>query len=405
MLTRALAGVRVIEWCQGIAGPYCSRLLAEFGATVIKIEAPGTGDAARWRGPFLRGATGPVGDPESSALFFTYNVSKMSVTLRPELPAGADVLRELVSRADVFLEDREPGVLAELGCGEQALRGGHPELVILSLSPFGQTGPYRGYKAHGACAFHAGGEGYLQPGGPARTDKGDRPPAGPGGDVAETMTGMTAACGAIAALLRRGRTGRGDHLDVSKQEALMTLSRTDLSVYPNQGVIERRDTRLLPIGGLFQTLDGFIEINPTERRMWEGLVEAMGRPAWSQAPSMQEQTPPFSHAAEVRQHVEEWTRHRHGDEIERLLQEHKCVSGAILSLGQVANKEQFHHRQLFAAIHEPRFGTVRLATSPFGGDKPTYRPAPHLGEHTDQVLAELGLNPGDIESLREKGVV
>ncbi|MSQ26426.1 MAG: hypothetical protein EXR49_09240 [Dehalococcoidia bacterium] len=403
MLLEALAGVRVLEWCQGIAGPYCGRLLAELGADVVKIEAPAGGDVARRWGPYRQG--GAAEDVESSALFFACNVSKRGVTLRPDVPAGATIFRMLAGWANILLEDRPPGEMEGLGLGGAALRLAHPTLVVLSMTPFGQTGPYRGYKAYGVSAFHAGGEGYLQPGGPASRGQGHCPPVAPGGDVADTMTGVTGAAGAIAALLRARRTGRGDHIDLSQQEALMTISRTDLAVYPNQGVVERRDTRVLPIGGLFETADGYIEINPTEARMWEGLVEAMGRPAWSQEAEMLKQTPPFARAAEVREHIATWARQRRGREIEETLQHHACVAGEILTLPAVAGKRQLRERGFFAEIQDAGFGTFRLPSTPFGGGKPRYRPAPRLGEHTEQVLKELGVPDGEIVRLRKAGVL
>jgi crotonobetainyl-CoA:carnitine CoA-transferase CaiB-like acyl-CoA transferase len=251
-------------------------LLAELGADVVKIEAPGSGDGARRMPPFKQGRRSRS-HPQASGPFFYYNAGKRGISLRPVTAEGRPLFDSLVRQADVLIEDRHPGLLDELGLGYAALRKRNPGLVLVSVTPFGQTGPYARYKAYPLNLFHAGGEGYIQPGGPGYAAHPDRPPLMAGGNFSEAVCGSTAAAGVLAALLRRNRTGRGDHVDLSCQEALMELGRAEVSAFPNEGFIEERRIRWINLGGLLRTADGWVEMVVTEPRMWEGLVPGLGR--------------------------------------------------------------------------------------------------------------------------------
>ncbi|MFC1974103.1 CoA transferase, partial [Chloroflexota bacterium] len=160
MANAALSGVKVLELCEMAAGPYCTKLMADLGAEVIKVEKPGIGDEARHRGPFLNDEP----NPEKSGLFLHLNTNKLGVTLNLENVKGQKIFKELAKEAHVVVEDRPPGKLAELGLGYNTLKEINPSLIMSSITPFGQTGPYKDYKAYPLNTFHSCGEGYVTPG-------------------------------------------------------------------------------------------------------------------------------------------------------------------------------------------------------------------------------------------------
>ena len=405
MLPQSLAGVRVVEWCEGIPGPYCGRLLTELGADVVKVEAPGTGDAARRRPPFKapRGRSSRSGG--LSAMFLYCNAGKRGVTLRPETTEGRRIMEALLAAADVLIEDRPPGLMHELGLGYKALRARDPRLVIASITPFGQDGPYARYKAYALNLFHAGGEGYIQPGGPGYGAHPERPPLMAGGDFSEAACGSTAAAGVIAALFRRGRTGRGDHIDLSCQEALMTLGRAELAAYPNAGFIEERRNRWINLGGLMPTADGYVEMVLTEPRMWEGLVRAMGNPAWAGDPAYATPDERSRRKFEINPRIEAWTRSLPGREVREALQANQCPAFEVRTVEELAGARQYQERGFWVDEKDGALGRARTPSTPFGGPKPHLGPAPRLGQHNAQVYRELELRAGDLRRLEAEGVI
>ena len=403
MLPQSLAGVRVIEWCEGIPGPYCGRLLAELGADVVKVEAPGTGDAARHRPPLnTRHGRGP----RSSGLggmFIYCNAGKRGITLRPETAEGHRIMEALVAKADVLIEDRRPGLMDELGLGYEALRTLDPSLVMASITPFGQAGPYARFKAYALNLFHAGGEGYIQPGGSGYAAHPDRPPLMAGGDFGEAVCGSTAAAGVIAALFRRSRTGRGDHIDLSCQEALMTLGRAELAAYPNAGFVEERRNRWVTLGGLMPTADGYVEMLVAEPRMWDGLVRAMGDPAWANDPAYATPDERSARKFEINAHIEAWTRSLPGRQVREALQANRCPAFEARTVEELAQSRQYEARGFWIEVQDEAAGTVRMPSTPFGGPKPHLGPAPRLGQHNAQVYQELDV--GELRWLEAEGVI
>ncbi len=396
MLPNALLGIRVVEWCEGIAGPFCGRLLAEMGAEVVKIEAPGGGDDARGWAPFPDGSDGAKA---ASGRFFYYNVGKKGITLRPETGRGRSLFRDLVRGADVLIEDRAPGFLDELGVGYGALSAINPGLVMTSITPFGQTGPYRGYRSYQLNNLHAGGEGWelvQRPG---------RPPVMTGGDSSESFCGLMGAIGTASALRRRRVTGRGNHVDLSRQEASMWPGRVELSAFPNEGITTRRRAGERTMGGVYQARDGYVEVQPFEERMWSGLVRAMGNPDWASDPRFKDRPTRSDHAEEIHGHIQSWTGGRDAMEVAEALQSNGCPAYPVMSTEQLAGSRHYRARGYFVDVEDRALGHLPLPSTPFGGAKPSYSAAPGLGEHTDEVLTGLGLSHDDIETLRREGVV
>jgi len=305
-----------------------------------------------------------------------------------------------VRGADVLIEDRPPGFTDESGLGYAALSAINPGLVMTSITPFGQTGPYRGYKSYQLNNLHAGGEGWEL------VQRSGRPPVMTGGDSTESFCGLVGAIGTASALWRRRVTGRGNHVDLSRQEASMWPGRVELSAFPNEGITTRRRAGERTMGGVYEARNGYVEIQPFEERMWSGLVGALGDPSWASDPRFKARPARSDHAEELHALVEDWTRGRDAMEVAEALQSNGCPAYEVMSTEQLASSRHYQARGLFADVEsDVPLGRVPLPSTPFGGAKPSYSPAPSLGEHTDEVLSRLGLSRSEIDSLRDEGVV
>ena len=254
MTGHALGHIRILDCSQFVAGPYCAKLLADLGAEVIKVEPPG-GDVARRRGPFWH----DVPSAETSGLFLYLNTGKLGVTLDLGKASGRDILRRLAGEAGILVEDFPPGTLEGWGLGYESLCQNNHSLIMTSITPFGQSGPYCDYKAYYLNSFHSGGEGYLTPGWAPEFI--ERPPLRVGNYVGEYVSGLSAAVATLSALYRQRATGVGQHIDISKQEALIALNPSELNMYPNYGLVASRASRVLRFGGLLPCRDGYIEVS------------------------------------------------------------------------------------------------------------------------------------------------
>ena len=215
MDNKALSGLSVVELGGFIPAPYCTKLMADLGASVVKIEPPGSGDPARKYGPF----PDDIPNIEKSLLFAYLNTNKKSVTLDVKNTTGKKILMELIRDADILVESNSPKSMQELGLDYESLSSENKGLIVTSITPFGQNGPYRDYKANDLVSFHIGGIGYPTPG--DVDDPDTNPPLKAPGHQADIMAGATGASGSMSALFAREMTGTGQHVDVSEQEALV----------------------------------------------------------------------------------------------------------------------------------------------------------------------------------------
>ena len=268
----ALQGLRVLELGEHLAAPYCTKLLGDLGADVVKVEHPDGGDPTRRRGPFPNDVED--GDPECSGTFLYFNTSKRSLRLDVGTGAGRDAFLALASGVDVLVEDRAPGELDALGLGYAELARRNPRLIVASITPFGQTGPNASHRSYHLNLYHSGGHtspfASLDP-------TGSRPPSRAGAHLGECDAGLTAALGILAAVYGRGADGPGQHIDVSKQEAMMCLERVTIGRFAN----EADPFRGRGPGGLTRAKDGWVMLTTIEPHQWQGLLRTMGEPAWS----------------------------------------------------------------------------------------------------------------------------
>ena len=400
MSDAALTGVKALEFCEMVSGPYCAKLLADLGAEVIKVEKPVTGDQARSRGPFLHDTP----HPERSGLFLYLNTSKLGVTLDPGNETGRSIFLELVALADVLIEDTTPGTMERLGLGYERLREVNPSLIMTSITPFGQTGPYQGYKAHHLNIYHASGQAQF-----SYTESRGRetPPAKGGGYVGDYDAGLSGAVATLAALYKRGTGGAGQHIDVSRQEALISLDRVDIGSFANDpdAAVRRRGM----LGGLMPCKDGHVIVVAPQQHQWEALVKLLGSPEWAQGENCSDEWTRSENAAELQPLIEEWMLLHSKDEIYHRGQSFGCPVAPINSAADVHSSAQVKERAFFVEIEHPEAGRLSYPSASYQLSETPWRAnhaAPLLGEHNGPIYhGRLGRSEEELARLRKQGVV
>ena len=404
MGNKALEGLRVIEYAENVAGPYCGKLLADFGAEVIKIEKPHVGDPSRKKGPFPR----DIPHQEKSALFLYLNTNKYGITLNPDSTAGKDVLRKLVKDVDILIEDKPPGEMEKLGIDYVALRKINPALIMTSITPFGQNGPHAGYKAYPLNSVHCGMLGYLTP---WVSRWPDREPITPGGYLGEYGCGLSAATATLAALYMQRMTGKGQHIDISKQEAIIALNRVNAPQFPNEG---QSDTRFVNLSGLLGDIvpckDGHVVFQINETHHWQGFVQLIGNPEWAQDPvylNGEERGRRFK--TEIRPRIVEWAKDFTREELYHRGQAANCPFAVVNSPEDVVNSRHLKERGFFTDVEHPVAGRIKQAGAPFVLSETPWkveRPAPKLGEHNQEILVDrLGCSKQELLAFRSLGVI
>lgn len=401
-MTTGPLDIKVVELSSFIAGPYCGHLLADFGAQVIKVEPPGTGDPARHQGPFPDDRP----DPEASGTFLYLNTDKLGVTLDIHSPDGSRLFRQLVSDADVLIEDLPPGEMKRLGLDYESLSAINPGLIMTSITPFGQQGPYRDFKAHHLNLYHASGQGYLLPMWAPTLD--NAPVKGPG-YLGEFDGGMAAAIATMAALFWRDSGGTGQHVDISKQHAMFQLERSQLRRYADSGVSPNRTGKGRLLESLVECKDGFAVVILSSQSQWEGLFEAMGRPEWGAKEPFNTQAGRAAHYQELRQRLNEWSRTLTSEELFHKVQAHKSACAPIYTAEQIYASNQFRARGHFVEVDHPVAGKLEYPGNPFrlAGEPPRERQAaPLVGQHNKEVYCDmLGLSPAELVKHAQAGLI
>lgn len=396
-------GLKVLELAQMVAGPYCAKLLADYGAQVIKVERAPAGDAARSIGPFAD----DVPHPDRSLLFLYLNTNKSSVTLNIEVPTGRELFRRLVGWADVLVEDTPPGYLASLGLDVSSLRRTNPQLLVTSVTPFGQTGPYRSYKAYPLNTFHAGSEGYVVPGGKQYLG---RPPLKVGGYVGEYSCGMSAAIATVAAVYARQRGGVACWVDMSKQETLMHHMKQELAGFLNEGVLPTRANQIHPHRAVVPCKNGHVELHLFgDDRHWQDFVAMMGHPGWVHDEKFKDREGRALHKEELVRNVMGWTLLHTKEEIAEEGQARHIPIAPYNSPREVLASPQLQARRFFLEAEHPVAGKIMYPTTSFkfsGLEWSLRSHAPKLGEHNASVFCGLlGYPQQKLVAWRETKVI
>lgn len=376
----ALGGVRVLELASGVAGPFCSRLFADFGAEVLKVEAPGVGDETRAWGPF----PGDWRDREQSGTFFFLNTDKRSVVLDPDSPADRERLLELVGEADVLVSSHSAERMRRWGLDPEAIAARSPRLVAISLTPFGQTGPLAEWKGHDLNAYHFSACGSRYCGRP------DGEPLEHGTFSADFFAGYAAAAWGLACLLGRDRIGGGQSLDVASAEILGALFVGALNIggYAQDGRFDRRTggagMGLAAPAGIVPCRDGHVLVIALEKAQWRGLRTAMGDPEWARPEIFEDMWERGRNADLIYALLEEWARGLSKEELMAVCQANGCPATAVYTMADLAKHPHLEARGALVDLEHPRLGRVRTFGAPIrlpdcpGGPR---RGAPLLGDH------------------------
>ncbi|MDR7944655.1 CaiB/BaiF CoA transferase family protein [Achromobacter aegrifaciens] len=390
-----LTGIRVLDLTRIISGPYCTSILADMGAEVIKIEAPGEGDPIRRQGVLKDGL---------SWYFANYNRNKRSVTLDLYSAEGKDILRQLIPHCDVVIENYRPGIMDKMGFGDEALKALRPDIIHCSINGFGASGPYRDRPAFDFIAQAMSGFMSLNGGE-------DDPPMRAGPPISDLAAGLNGALGVVAALLRRERTGRGDSISVSLLSSMIGLLSFQASNYFASGELPPRtgnDHGIVAPYGLFETADGQVAIAPSNDAMYEKLLDALELPELRVHPEFQANADRMLNRASIKAAIEARTRQKDSRYWIERLNQYGVPCGQVLNLQEVFDDPQVADQQMAMDVAHPDGQQVRMLGFPIKfAEAPCQvrSAAPALGADTDAVLEELGLSRDRIRELREQGTV
>jgi crotonobetainyl-CoA:carnitine CoA-transferase CaiB-like acyl-CoA transferase len=388
-----LAGVRVLDLSRVIAGPYCATLLGDLGADVIKLERPGRGDDLRsWRGSGM------------SAAFAAINRNKRGIAVELQHAEGARIAFALARRADVIVENFLPGVADRLGLGYAAVRAVNPGVVYASVTGFGQTGPYA--KRPGYNTIAQGMSGLM-----GLTGMPGHPPTKVGGSVSDLAAALCAFGTVNAALVHRFRTGVGQYLDVNLVASTLTLLPDPVAHYFDSGVRPRRvgnrNANLTPAEA-YPTKDGMIQVVMMNPDQYDRFCRAVGDDTLATDPRFATNDARLANYDEFRARIERALATGTTAEWQERFERAQIAAGPVYEFDEVFADPQVKHLGLVAEVEQPGYGTARMLGFPVRASATPAairRPAPLLGEHTAEVLGEIGIAPPEIERLMAAGAI
>ncbi|MCF8178943.1 MAG: CoA transferase [Sulfuritalea sp.] len=396
-----LAGVKVVEFGTLIAGPFCSRILAEFGAEVIKIEAPGEGDPLRkWRKLY------PTGDGETSLWWFVQSRNKQSVTINLKHPEGVEIARNLVAEADIVVENFRPGVMEKLGLGWDVLSEINAGLVMVRLSGFGQTGPMAAQPGFGAIGESMGGLRYV-------TGFADRPPVKTGISIGDSIAALWGAVGALMALRHREvKGGKGQVVDVALYEAVFAMMESLVPEFDVFGFVRERTGNIMPgitPSNTHTSKDGkHLIIGANGDAIFRRLMRAIGRGDLAEDPQLASNAGRDARADEIYAVIDAWVGNNDAESVLRTATEANVPASRIFSATDMFEDPQYLFRQMLETVQLPDKKDFRI---PGIVPKLSLTPGetrwigPSLGEHTESVLFGLGYSSEDMVRLRSEGVI
>lgn len=392
----ALQGVRVVEMGQLIAGPFCGKTLAEFGADVVKIEPPGTGDPLRqWR--LIKDGT--------SVWWQVQSRNKRSVALDLRQAEGQQLARDLIAQADVLIENFRPGTLEGWGLSPEALMVLNPRLIMVRISGYGQTGPYRDLAGFGAIGEAMGGLRHL-------TGEPGRVPVRVGVSIGDTLAALHATIGVMMALYHRDqRGGHGQVIDVALHEAVFNVMESLLPEYSAFGAVREAAGSALPgiaPSNAYRCQDGYVLVAGNGDSIFKRLMDVIGRPDLGAHPGLAGNAGRVQRVAELDAAIEAWTMGRSVQQVLQALGDARVPAGKVYTVADIAADPHFRARNMILQ-QQTREGyelevpgvVPKLSVTP----GTVRQAAPRLGEDTDAVLQEIGLSAQQIAQLREKGIV
>jgi len=391
-----LDGVRVLDLTQVMAGAYCSMLLADMGADVVKVERPQGGDDTR---AMSRGS-----DVETSPAFNALNRNKRGLSVDLKDPRGVEVVRRLAADADVLVENFRPGMLDALGLGHEALLELNPQLVYCSISGFGATGPYAGRGGYDLVAQAMSG---LM----SMTGEPGRPPAKVGVPICDLNAGVFAAYGVLSAYVHRLRTGEGQFVDTSLLEAGIAYTVWETALFFGSGEVARPMGSAHRLSAPYEavpTADGWITIGAANQRNWERLCSVLDDGSLVADPRFADNPSRMRHRPELIGELATRLRRRTTGEWLEVLHAAGVPSGPLYDISEVYADPQVQAREMLVETTHPRMGRVRHIGAPVklsATPSTIRRPAPLLGQHSREVLIEAGVTIADVDALEADGVL
>jgi formyl-CoA transferase/CoA:oxalate CoA-transferase len=384
-----LDGIRIIDVTAVLAGPFATMILGDLGATVIKIE-PLRGDDSRHLGPPFQQGT--------SHLFLGINRNKYSLALDLKQPAAVEIVTKLVERADVFVESARPGTMQRLGLGYEALRRRNPRLIYCSNSPYGPVGPHRNKAGYELVI-----QGYA-----ALMDRGDAPPQRERQSIVDMSTGMTIAYSILAALYARERTGQGQRIDTSLLASIMSMQAGRFVAGPEKTQVSFERTTGAATYRPYKTQDIWITIAALNDNLFRKLCRVLERPGLLEDPRFQSHADRVKHEEVLAAIIADTLRQRPGAEWLARLEAEGVPCGPIQPLEALFDDPQLRANDLVAEVIHPQIGRLKTyGIGPkFSATPASIRmPPPTLGQHTDELLGELGYSPEDIAALRQQRII
>lgn len=389
-MPQPLEGLRVLEIGTFVSAPYCGKLFAGYGADVIKVEPPG-GDIARTHGPFKDG----VPDRETSALFLYLNTGKRSMELPLREPGGREAFLRLVETSDVVIENYRPADLRALGLSYHDLAAVNPRITLVSITPFGQEGPYADYRGNNLTTFAMGGQMYItgsQDGGPLKN----------GGYQADYQGGLNGFSAAMLGVLAAERDGQGQHIDVSIQHCMAPLLEAGIPYYSYLGRWNpgRRGNHMASFIGIYPCADGHIGIHIMPRN-WKPFTDAIDRPDLFEDPRFVTQTDRTIHNDELMAEFYGWAATETKHELYERAGKMRAPIAFVHTMEDLLESPQLNSRGFLTTVAHPIAGEATYPGPPWwiGPDGWTTGRAPLLGEHTPELLRGAGLSPAEAEHL------
>ena len=391
-----LEGISVVDFSQILAGPFCTMLLADMGAEVIKVERPNGGDDTRRFGPpFING---------EGAAFLTLNRNKRSIVLDMKNEQGVEIAKNLVAEADVLVQNFRPGVLERLGLGYEAVKAINPAMVYCTISGFGITGPY---KSKGGFDLVAQGMSGLM----SITGFPGSPPAKVGVPIADFNTGLYSAYAILSAYIHMLKTGKGQHIDVSLVESAIAYTLYESATYFATGEVSGplgSAHRMIAPYQAFATRDGHVNIGAANQANWERMCNAVGRDELLEDERFTTNADRMAHIEELTEIMNQTFATRTTEDWVTTLEAANVPCGPIYDIGQVYADPQVKAREMEVEIDHPVAGRIKNIGVPVKlSDTPgSIRfAAPTLGQHTDEILGELGFSADEIAKMHESGAV
>jgi crotonobetainyl-CoA:carnitine CoA-transferase CaiB-like acyl-CoA transferase len=395
-VTMPLAGLRVIDLTRALSGPFCSMILADLGADIVKIEPLPDGEMSRAWGPFDHGV---------STYFLSTNRNKRGIAVDFRKPEGLALIRELMRSADVLVENFKPGTMEAMGIGYGSLRAENPRLIMASVTGFGSSGPAGQWPGFDQIA-----QGYS--GLMSLTGTIESGPMRVGVAIGDSTAGMWAALGVLGAVIARHASGVGQHVETSLLAGLIGLLNVQAQRHLSLGEIPAPNGNAHPViapYGTYQTRDGPLNIATATQEMWRKLTECLGLEALINDPRFIDNTARFANRDQLKALMEDKLRQRSKIEWTQELIALGVPAGPIYNLAEVFADPQVRHCGMVEEIDHPEIGALRQVASPIRmdalGPRTCYRAPPLLGEHTREVLIEYGIAPERIEALAAAGVV